>query len=396
MSGRPLSHVFARAARSAWPLALLLTGLCSVERAQATQLFWSDEQTGQIGRARLDGTAQQGLLTRSSPRGLAFDPQGARLFFAMDLPSVPIEPTGSIQVAPLTGGSSTLVGKQQLPWHVEYAAANDSVYWTDLNDQVIRRAPAAGGKVETIVPGLAVPAGLAIDASAGRLYWSEQNVGTELPHEIHSAKLDGSDEHSFLTGSLLPYDLAIDPLRGKLYYSIINPNIDGLYPGAILRSNLDGSDPVPVVSGLGGPRALAIDAAAGKLYWSDWNELTGAPGHLSRSNLDGSDAQDLVLGLDRPYGLALDLRRTPGDANDDGRVDLSDFGLLKAHFGSGSLWGEGDFDASLSVDLSDFGILKQNFGTGTLPAGVPEPSAGVLAAIGLLAASALGRLRPLC
>jgi hypothetical protein len=117
---------------------------------------------------------------------------------------------------------------------------------------------------------------------------------------------------------------------------------------------------------------------------------------LSRSNLDGSDAQDLVLGLDRPYGLALDLRRTPGDANDDGRVDLSDFGLLKAHFGSGSLWGEGDFDASLSVDLSDFGILKQNFGAGTLPVSVPEPSAGLLAALGVLGAIALGRLRALC
>jgi DNA-binding beta-propeller fold protein YncE len=328
---------------------------------------------------------------------LAFDAESARLLFAMDLPTVPIEPTGSLESALLGGGGQQIVGKQQNPWHVEFSPTNDFVYWTDLADQVVRRAPADGGKAEVIVPSLAVPAGLAIDAAAGRLYWSEQNLGTELPHEVHSAQLDGSDDQTFLTGSLLPYDLAIDPLRGKLYYSIVNPDIDGLQPGAILRSNLDGAEVEPVVSGLGGPRALAIDPAAGKLYWTDWNELTSTPGHIRRANLDGSDVEDLVLGLDRPHGLALDLRRVPGDANDDGRVDLSDFGILKTNFGTGSLVTQGDFDASLTVDLADFGILKANFGAGSpAAAAVPEPNAGMLAIAGLLAAIALGRPRRLC
>lgn len=370
-------------------------GLLTWVPAGATELFWADEQTGQIGRADLNGQHQQGLLTRSSPRGLAFDPLEARLFFAMDLPSVPIQPTGSLEAAPLAGGGWQIAGKQQTPWHVEYAPAGDSVYWTDLTDQVIRRASASGGDAQTIVPGMAVPSGLAIDTAAGRLYWSEQNQGTELPHEIHSAQLDGSGDQTFLTGALLPYDLAIDPLRGKLYYSIVNPNIDGLQPGAIMRSDLDGSQAQEVVSGLGGPRALAIDPAAGKLYWTDWNELTGTTGHIRRANLDGSDVQDLVLGLDRPHGLALDLRRVPGDANDDGRVDLADFGILKAHFGAGSLVTEGDFDASLTVDLADFGILKANFGIAPA-AQTPEPSAAMLACLALLGAIALGPLGRLC
>ena len=52
----------------------------------------------------------------------------------------------------------------------------------------------------------------------------------------------------------------------------------------------------------------------------------------------------------------------PGDANYDGRVDLTDFGLLKAGFGVGTKWGQGNFDGLGVTDLSDFGILKENFG----------------------------------
>lgn len=53
----------------------------------------------------------------------------------------------------------------------------------------------------------------------------------------------------------------------------------------------------------------------------------------------------------------------PGDVNGDGKVDLTDFGLLKANFGSGDTRGEGDLDGNGQVDLTDFGILKSNFGS---------------------------------
>jgi len=60
---------------------------------------------------------------------------------------------------------------------------------------------------------------------------------------------------------------------------------------------------------------------------------------------------------------------TPGDANDDGYVDLMDFAALKVHFGvlEGATVAEGDFDGDGDVDLDDFVILKDNFGT------VPPP-----------------------
>ena len=54
-----------------------------------------------------------------------------------------------------------------------------------------------------------------------------------------------------------------------------------------------------------------------------------------------------------------------GDANRDGKVDLTDFGILKQHFGSNGGWSQGNFDGPGTVDLTDFGILKQAFGSAT-------------------------------
>jgi hypothetical protein len=76
----------------------------------------------------------------------------------------------------------------------------------------------------------------------------------------------------------------------------------------------------------------------------------------------------------------------PGDANHDGKVDLSDFGIVKANFGSNTAaWEQGDFDADSKVTLTDFGIVKANFGkvqTSGAAAPVPEPSTVLLALLG--------------
>lgn len=56
-----------------------------------------------------------------------------------------------------------------------------------------------------------------------------------------------------------------------------------------------------------------------------------------------------------------------GDANDDNRVNLADFGILAAHFGTSGIapshpaWAA-DFNGDGTVNLADFGILASNFG----------------------------------
>jgi hypothetical protein len=90
--------------------------------------------------------------------------------------------------------------------------------------------------------------------------------------------------------------------------------------------------------------------------------------------------------------LSLTSPSLPGDINLDGKVDLSDFGILKENFGTGTTQAQGDLNSDAKVDLSDFGILKENFGK-VAGAAVPEPSTLLLLTLGGLAALVARRAR---
>lgn len=76
---------------------------------------------------------------------------------------------------------------------------------------------------------------------------------------------------------------------------------------------------------------------------------------------------------------------TPGDADLDGDVDLSDLGVLASNYGQNQNvnWLKGDFDRDGDVDLSDLGSLASHYGAGQAQAFsdfqslVPEPATAV-------------------
>src|SRR5665647_995404 len=103
-----------------------------------------------------------------------------------------------------------------------------------------------------------------------------------------------------------------------------------------------------------------------------------------------------------------------GDANDDGIVNINDFGLLSQNFGKPGGWGQANFFGDATVNINDFGAISQHFGqsilstssvatAGELAAfqtasaqffaanGIPEPTS--LALLGLGAAALLARRR---
>lgn len=122
--------------------------------------------------------------------------------------------------------------------------------------------------------------------------------------------------------------------------------------------------------------SVAVTAGVNEIY--DLNE-DGAINTVDRTLWLANAAS--VNGLGSPY--------KPGDANLDGFVDGTDFGLWNSNKFTGALeWDKGDFNHDGNVDGSDFGIWNANKFTASDGSLVPEPSAalGLLAVIsGLLA-----------
>ncbi|MEM1011733.1 MAG: PEP-CTERM sorting domain-containing protein [Planctomycetota bacterium] len=78
----------------------------------------------------------------------------------------------------------------------------------------------------------------------------------------------------------------------------------------------------------------------------------------------GGGASLVARAFDLQFSTEVDVPMLPGDANGDGTVDLADFGILRANFGSTmGTFATGDFNGDMNVDLADFGILRANFGT---------------------------------
>jgi len=90
------------------------------------------------------------------------------------------------------------------------------------------------------------------------------------------------------------------------------------------------------------------------------------------------------------------------DFDGDGSVSLTDFGILKDHFGLTGSRAEGDANGDGRIDLTDFGVLKSSFGKtfeptpvvpGAAQSSVPEPSTWLLAALGGLSLLAVRERR---
>ena len=117
-------------------------------------------------------------------------------------------------------------------------------------------------------------------------------------------------------------------------------------------------------------------------------DLTG-DGAVNRDDLAAwlTAAGEANLGPGRAY--------LPGDADLSGAVDVSDFSIWNANkFTQLPAWCSGDFNADGAIDVSDFGIwnaAKFTASDGLFT--VPEPSAGGLVLISLVAGGAFLRRR---
>lgn len=194
------------------------------------------------------------------------------------------------------------------------------IYFSNYGTDVVSRIQGDGAALSTLVTGLNIPLGVAMDSRSQKLYWADN--GGAMPG-LFESNLDGTGMRLVAASAAGANGLALDPLGDKLYWTtaddVMRCNIDGsgvetVYNGStfiddvaldlinnqfyftnpgstgrrIYRANLDGSGLQTVLTGLGYPSAVAVDPSAGMVYWVEYQLH-----RLQRANLDGTGIQTI-------------------------------------------------------------------------------------------------------
>jgi hypothetical protein len=203
---------------------------------------------------------------------------------------------------------------------VRRRATEDRIFFLELGGRVFSANP-DGSDVSLIAQEVRLlPDGLAVDADAGHLYWT--NMGTPKANDgsIVRCNLDGSEITTIVRsgGTFTPKQLQLDKVERKLYWS----DREGM---RVMRANLDGSQIETLVDTSGGdarpganPRkwcvGIAVDAVDGCFYWTQKGGDNAGEGCICRASIDtppgqtAADRQDIeVLYADLPEPIDLEL-----------------------------------------------------------------------------------------
>jgi low density lipoprotein receptor-related protein 5/6 len=274
--------------------------LGEVGQARSDFIYWSDDSQssfpGDIRRANLDGSGQQTVLGNlREPHYIALDISGGSIYWTdagnAHIGRANLDGSGG-QILVRASQTSSLQG-------IALDVGGGKMYWTDVgpgggtsSHGNILRANFDGSGEQTLLGPTQVghPRGIALDLTAGKMYWTEDGGG------IHQANLDGSGQKVLLTRGIgQAGSIALDLPDGKMYWT----SMDG---GSIGRANLDGSGEETLVKNLHSPIGIALDVADGLMYWAD-----NGSGDIMQANLDGSGQRTLLTGLPAPSGISLDL-----------------------------------------------------------------------------------------
>jgi hypothetical protein len=198
------------------------------------------------------------------------------------------------------------------------------LFFLDLAAGRVLSVNTDGSDLKVIVEeGRKLPDGLAVDAAAGQLYWTNMGNLKANDGSILRSDLDGKHMTTIIApgGTFTPKQIQIDKVNGKLYWS----DREGM---RVMRANLDGSNIETLVDtsegdARPGPDArkwcvgIALDAAEGKLYWTQKGGDNAGEGRLFRANVDippghtaarRKDIELLYENLPEPIDLELDSR----------------------------------------------------------------------------------------
>jgi len=287
------------------------------------RIFFLDLGAGRVLSANPDGSDLKTLVSegRKLPDGLAVDVAAGHLYWTnMGNPKAD---DGSIFRSDLNGKNMMTIiapGVTFTPKQLQIDQPSGKLYWCDREGMRVMRANLDGSKSETLVdtsqgdprPG-ADPTkwcvGIAVDADAGKLYWSQKGGDNAGEGSILRANLDipkGQTPSNRTDIELLydklpePIDLDLDLGSRRLYWTDRGDPPRG---NTVNRAPLDaprGDRPAPeivfthLMEGIG----LALDPKHGRMFITDFG------GSVYSANLDGSDPKTLLIAEGNLTGIA--------------------------------------------------------------------------------------------
>jgi hypothetical protein len=287
---------------------------------------------------------------------------------------------------------------------MDIAVSGNKIYWTEMtgeNAGTINAANLDGTDIKQLVSIKAVPRGIAVDAAAQRLYWTNshgwiqssnlegrarRNVARDLSDPMGIAVGNGNvywtqnrkdapiecvnpkegDGPSFWNAGPIagtPEGLAI--FGGKIYWT----EKTGENSGTINSVNLNGAPaPKRLVSIRAVPRGIAVDPVAKRLYW------TNSHGWIQSSDLEGRARRNVANGLENPGGIVVSANikapattptttestpttadKSKYDVDGNGTVDNVDAGLVIGALGTTTA--KYDVDGDGTVTFTDVQLV---------------------------------------
>lgn len=197
-----------------------------------------------------------------------------------------------------------------------------TLYYLDVTEDQVMALDAEGGPPEVLVEGEGEgPDGIAVDAEAGHLYWTNMGNPAEDDGFILRSNVDGSDVTTIVEpgDTFTPKQIKIDAEAGKLYWG----DREGMQ---VMRSNLDGSELEALLTIAEGDAAradrtnhavgVAVDPSGGYFYWIQKGPPNGGQGSIRRAQLEMPSGEDdrtrtdievLYAGLPEPIDLDVDV-----------------------------------------------------------------------------------------
>ena len=217
------------------------------------KVYWSEHGSsgGTIKRANLDGASVEVLVTRPiTPQSIKADTVGNKLYWINSL-------EGKIQSANLNGENiKTVIQLDDSITHIAVDAEGGKLYWADSQLR-IRRMNLDGTNLETPLTDWSTHDTQGIGSIAiadGKIYWTEQQYRTV--GGIYRADLIGTNIETLVIPLGIPAGIAVDTTGAKVYWTNSFESF-----GGIQRMDINGEEIENVIYGIAAPSGFALGTA---------------------------------------------------------------------------------------------------------------------------------------